>query len=181
MKKKLLIIYYILAIIIIAIGFVVGTKTKEEDGGYEVYDYSHKVKDYFGEGSHYESIELGDKHIDKIFGWYMNDIIIDTEYYAGDIKLSKEYIEKNIPIDYYTRYDVDEDFHNVDSTNIIATIVMILIILVIPIPILIIIKLLKKNKKNNTIKEMKKLKEQLDLEMISKEEYEKEKNRILNK
>ena len=56
-----------------------------------------------------------------------------------------------------------------------------IILLIIPFIIDLVLKGKKKVNSNKQFKELKKLKEKLDLGMISKEEYEIEKNRVLNK
>ena len=43
MKNKIIVIYYIIAIIFIISGFILGTNTKTYNEGYTVYDYTHKV------------------------------------------------------------------------------------------------------------------------------------------
>lgn len=181
MKKKLL-IYYLCAAIFIIVGFIVGTHSEKVSEGYIIYDYSQRVQNVYGSGSHYASKELGDSHIEKTFGWFMNDIITDSYYYAGNIKIPEETIKKSIPFSYIERgYDYEDDLHHVNTTSIIATVIMITLILLLPLFALFIAKFIKKMKKNNQFKEMKKLKEKLDLGMISKEEFEREKFRIINK
>ena len=56
-----------------------------------------------------------------------------------------------------------------------------IILLIIPFIIDLLLKGKKRVNSNKQFKEVKKLKEKLDLGMISKEEYEIEKNRVLNK
>lgn len=180
MKKEWLLIYYVIAIIFICGGFIVGTNTKEYNEGYRIYDYSHRVPNAYGGGYHYEYTELGNKHIQKRFGWYMNTIITNDYYYAGDIKIHEKTIKKSIPLEYYTR-NYNTDFHNIESTSIIATIIMISLVLLVPFFISIIIKIFKKTSDNQRLKEMKKLKDKLDLNMISEEEYEDKKKKLMNK
>ena len=56
-----------------------------------------------------------------------------------------------------------------------------ILMLVIPFIIDFFLKKNKKAKKNKQFKEIKKLKEKLDLEMITKEEYEKEKAKLMGR
>lgn len=178
MKKNVKIIYYIIVMIIIVLGFVFGIRSEKEDGGYTVYDYSHKVKNEYTGGSSYPSKEIGDSHINKYIGWYKLYYVRDTDYYEGDLKIPRKTLEK---VTSYRYNDSDFWFHDVQLPNIIVSIVIIIVLLIIPFIIDLILKGKKKASSDKQFKDVKKLKEKLDLGMISKEEFEHEKARILKK
>lgn len=182
MKNKIIVIYYIIAIIFIISGFILGTNTKTYNEGYTVYDYTYKEKNYYSGGYTYPSKEIGDKHIEKSFGWFDFYYEKDKTYYEGNIKIPNKTLKKATSSkQLYAAGNPDSDFHQVKTENIIISIVIIIIILIIPIIISLIVKLFKKNDKDKILKEIRKLKEQLDLDIISEEEYEYEKNKILKK
>lgn len=182
MKKSVKIGYYIIIIIVIILGFVLGTKTVDNKGGYEYTNYSEKKYNSYTDSYYYPSTEVGDHNIEKIFGWYSFDYVRDTDYYEGNVKIPRKTLQG--AENYQQRYkyvNSDYNFHSVNKENIIISIVFMILMLVIPFIIDFFLKKNKKAKKNKQFKEIKKLKEKLDLEMITKEEYEIEKAKLMGR
>lgn len=178
MKKSVKVIYYIIVIIIIIMGFVFGLKTEKYSGGYTVYDYTQRPR---SNGS-YPSKDLGDSTVNKYIGWYGFHYVRNTDYYQGNIKIPKETIKKATSAQQlYAGGDPEFDFHQAYVPEIIVSIIIMIILLIIPFIIDLLLKGKKRVNSNKQFKEVKKLKEKLDLGIISKEEYEIEKNRVLNK
>ena len=140
MKNIKVILSYIVIVLIIGLGFVVGSHTYKYSEGYRLYDYSKKV------GNSYSYKEIGDRSEDHYFGWYFFDYSRNREYYEGNIKVPDSTIEKGET--YYRIQGVGDsnynDLHQVYIPQIIISIIIMIIMLSIP---AVIVVLKKKRKK----------------------------------
>lgn len=140
MKNMKVLLSYILIVLIIGLGFVVGSHTYKYSEGYRLYDYSKKI------GNSYSYREIGDRSVDHYFGWYIFDFSRSREYYEGTIKVPDSTIEKGET--YYRIQGVGDsnynDLHEVYTPQIIISCIIMIIMLLVPFGVV----LIKKRKKN---------------------------------
>lgn len=198
-KSKGLVIYYIILIIFILIGFKVGCYTEEKNGGYTLqyrtygYDYYTKKNEYS-----WKWVTADGFRITKYTGWYAFDFKHKTQYYtkSGDVtielpkdsaralaweKLPQEY--KNDKDVLYSMQHDENKFEYTSKSEITKAIICIIVLAVAPIVLSILLKIFKKVKvksnENNKLRNLKKLNELKDNGLITNEEFEKRKEKIL--
>lgn len=199
LKSKKKVIYYIILTIFILIGFIVGCYTREEDGGYVIeyhkYGYNY-VTNKYGKVWDYVTGD-GFKKI-KYFGWFSFTFKYETHYYTylGDIvaelpkeqarALAYEKVPEDLKHDSEVIYSMNNDkdkFEKVYKTNIYIVIIIFILLIIAPFIVPLLFKIFKnlfnKHKENNKLSELKKLNELKENGLISNEEFETRKEKLL--
>lgn len=195
LKSKGILIYYIVLIIFVVIGFVVGCHTEKINGGYKI-EYQEDIYDYFTRlyKKVWTDVEGdGFKKINYI-GWYDFTFMYETKYYTylGDVvvelpreeakalayaKVPEEY-KKDSQVIYSMEHD-EERFKQVYDSNITIVVLIFILLIVIPLMFKGLKFLFDKHKENNKLSQLKKLNELKENGLISNEEYESRKEKLL--
>lgn len=199
LKLKGILIYYIVLIIFVVIGFVVGCHTEERDGGYEI-DYQEDGYNYFSGtyGKVWKSAKGEGFTKTKNIGWYDFTFMYENKYYTylGDIlaELPKEQARAlayaNVPEEHkqdrQVLYSMDNDedqFKKIYKGNITTVVVIFILLIIAPFILSLLFRGLKslsgKHKENNKLSQLKKLNELKENGLISNEEYESRKEKLL--
>lgn len=203
-------IYYVIILIFIIVGFIVGNKSYSLDGGYIAFygpSYNHYIGEIsMGKGTDY--VEIGDRTDYKYTGFYNLIFTSKETYFDNEKELSLDEVADmasvKAPIKYC--YEIKMDVLNNAKVfkkqiywwNITITILLIIVLAIAPFILPKItskIKSIKKNKsdkiklkqeekqvKNNfsNIQELKEYKELLDNGIITQEEFNQKKKQLLN-
>ena len=203
-------IYYVIILIFIIVGFIVGNKSYSLDGGYIAF-YGTSYNHYIGEismGKGTDNVEIGDRTDYKYTGFYNLIFTSKKTYFDNEKELSLDEVADmasvKAPIKYC--YEIKMDVLNnakefkkqIYWWNITITILLIIVLAIAPFILPKItskIKSIKKNKsdkiklkqeekqvKNNfsNIQELKEYKELLDNGIITQEEFNQKKKQLLN-
>ena len=192
-KKRL--IYWLIVIVFIIIGFLVGSRTERKEIGLSVYYGEPYTSKYNGILTR-DSVIVGDAEEKIYLSWYFLDFKIERQYLLeeGNVKvvLDKTTLEEMANTKIYERtsryYSVSLDYIDFTYIGIIQIIIAVviwflLIILPIAIP-----KLIKKfrntkneKKQSKKLKEMRKIQDMKEMGIISQEDFEEKKKEILEK
>lgn len=195
LEHKKISIYYIIIIIFVIIGFIVGNRTYESDSGYFVF-YGEPYNHYIGGvnlGKRTDNVEIGDNSITKYNGFYFLTFTSKKTYFNGETELTQDDImdmaEAEVPLTYSfeARLEVADDTDSfrvqIYWVNIILTILLIAILIIAPFILPKLknkIKSLNSNRTNKKkLKNLNELEEMKKAGIITSDEYEAKKKKIL--
>lgn len=185
-KRKKLVIYYIVVILFILLGFVVGRWEEEFQGGYDVCYGDPKPHTTLDGGTMYyrDSYELGDFCINKNIGWYRITFKSSNTYLVGN----------NIDNAFVLTYDMAtndginllfdrEDFEGVSyhTEKIIIACIIWILLFAFPLIISVISKLKNKTSIKKNLKKLNELDYMKQQGLISEEQYNQRRESLIEK
>ncbi len=203
-------VFYVIILIFVIVGFIVGNKSYSLDDGYVAF-YGSPYTHYVGGisiGKRTDNVEIGDRTDYKYTGFYNLTFTSQKTYFDGTKELTLDDVADMTSVKVPTTYSYEakmgvyensSDFHKqIYWGNIIITILLIIILVIAPFILPKIVNKVKsfKNNRNDkkklkqekaqvnnslsTTQALKEYKELLDKGVITQEEFDTKKKQLLN-
>lgn len=184
MKRKKLILYYVIILAVIICGFFVGTRKKIENHGYTYYYGEPKAHKSVDGSTQFwrDSESIGDSTQTTYICWY-NIVLNDShKYFKGSgqasIELDYDAMKELMPITEISQLS-KEDFNRIHYGNLILVIIIYIVLIGFPFALSVVLKHKKKRTGKKKIKNLKELAEMKELGLITEEEFEAKKKEFL--